>query len=131
MAVLDTHILIWWFQERSRLSRKVLDLLESAEAEQPLRVSAITLWEVATLAALGKIRLDRPVRHWLEIATAPPKIRVEPITPAIAAAMTELPDSFHHDPADRIIVATAWVLGQPLVTVDRRIAALGVVPVID
>jgi PIN domain nuclease of toxin-antitoxin system len=34
------------------------------------------------------------------------------------------------DPADRIIVATAWVVGEPLLTLDRRIAESGLVDVI-
>ncbi|CAG0935013.1 hypothetical protein TFLX_03837 [Thermoflexales bacterium] len=32
-----------------------------------------------------------------------------------------LPDAFHRDPADQLIVATARVLGVPLVTLDGRI----------
>ena len=43
------------------------------------------------------------------------------ITPAIAAEVAALPDSFHRDPADRIIVAASRVLQLPLVTYDRRI----------
>lgn len=65
------------------------------------------------------------------MATASPKVVVEPLTPAVAAAVAGLPDSFLRDPADRIIVVTALVLGEPLVTHDRRIAASGLVEVID
>ena len=43
------------------------------------------------------------------------------ISPAIAAELATLPDSFHRDPADRILVATARVLGATLLTQDRRI----------
>jgi PIN domain nuclease of toxin-antitoxin system len=48
--------------------------------------------------------------------------------PAVAAEVAALPDSFHRDPADRIIVATARVLGAALVTRDRRIVEAGLVP---
>ena len=35
--------------------------------------------------------------------------------------LATLPDSFHRDPADRILVATARVSGATLLTQDRRI----------
>ena len=43
------------------------------------------------------------------------------ISPAIATELASLPDSFHRDPADRILVATARVLGVTLLTQDHRI----------
>jgi PIN domain nuclease of toxin-antitoxin system len=130
MAVLDTHILVWWFDERPRLSRRVRELLDRAGPERPLRVSAISLWEISNLYSFGRLDLKRPLRDWLEMATASPKVDVASITPAVAAAVATLPEAFHRDPADRIIVATSLVLGEPLVTVDRRIVESGIVPVI-
>ena len=50
-----------------------------------------------------------------------PGIRLLDLTPAIAVGSTQLPGSFHRDPADQIIVATARALGIELVTVDERI----------
>jgi PIN domain nuclease of toxin-antitoxin system len=47
--------------------------------------------------------------------------RREGTAPAIAAADADLPATFHRDPADRIIVATAHVLGAMLLTNDGRI----------
>jgi PIN domain nuclease of toxin-antitoxin system len=38
-----------------------------------------------------------------------------------------LPDSFHRDPADRILVATARVQGATLLTQDERIIRSGLV----
>jgi len=34
---------------------------------------------------------------------------------------TRLPGTFHRDPADQLIVATARLLGAPVVTGDRKI----------
>lgn len=120
-ALLDTHILLWWFGEDPRLSPEQRHILETADAENPLWVADITLWEIATLFSLGRIKLHLPLREWLEQATAPPLVRRISITPAIAAEVAALPDSFHRDPADRILVATARVFGATLVTRDRRI----------
>ncbi|MDE0243088.1 MAG: type II toxin-antitoxin system VapC family toxin [bacterium] len=120
-ALLDTHILLWWHGDRSQLSPQQQNVLAAADADSPLRVSDITLWEVAMLQGLGRIRLAIPLREWLEKAVAPPLAQRHGISPAVAAELVSLPDSFHRDPADRILVATARVLGATLLTRDRRI----------
>ena len=120
-ALLDTHILIRWLSDRSQLSSRQSQVIETADADSPLLVSDISLWEVATLHSLGRIRLSIPLREWLEKAVAPPLVRRLGISPAIAAEMAALPDWFHRDPADRILVATARTLGATLLTQDRRI----------
>lgn len=131
-ALLDTHILLWWFDDAvARLSPRQEEVLRGASEEEPLWVSDITLWEVATLSSLGRIELSLPLRDWLEQATAPPLVQRLPITPAVAAEVAVLPDSFHRDPADRIIVASARVLGATLLTRDRRILESALVPAVS
>lgn len=125
MALLDTHVLIWWFGQRGRLSRAQRDVLSAADASSPLLVSDISIWEVATLWCLGRIQLAVPLREWLEKAVAPPLVRRQGISPAVAAELAALPASFHGDPADRILVATARVMGATLLTQDRRIVDSG------
>lgn len=130
-ALLDTHILIWWVNGSSRLSPAQREVVASASAESPLLVSDISLWEVATLQSLGRIELAIPLRTWLDKAVAPPLVRRHGISPAIAAELATFPDSFQRDPADRILVATARVLGATLLTKDRRIidsALVGTLP---
>ena len=126
-ALLDTHILLWWHGERDRLSREQWDIIAAADAESPLDVSDISLWEVAMLHDLGRIRLKIPLREWLDKAVAPPLVRRHGISPAVAADLASLPNSFHRDPADRILVATARVLGATLLTRDRRITEAALV----
>ena len=120
-ALLDTHILIWWLNGSKRLSPAQQEVVAAASAESPLLVSDISLWEVATLHSLGRIQLTIPLRAWLDKAVAPPLVRRLGISPAIAAELATLPDSFQRDPADRILVATARVFGATLLTQDRRI----------
>ena len=106
-ALLDTHVLIWWLNDVSRLSPEQRAVVASASVDSPLLVSDISLWEVATLYDLGRILLAVPLREWLDKAVAPPLVKRQGISPAIAAELAALPDSFHRDPADRILVATA------------------------
>ena len=130
-VLLDTHVLIWWLQGDGPLSVEQRRVLGAADGDSPLRVSDISLWEIATLHSLGRIRLTLPLREWLEKATAPPLVRRHGITPAIAAEVSALPDSFHHDLADRILVATARILGATLVTQDPHILDSGLVPTLS
>ncbi|MCY4594422.1 MAG: type II toxin-antitoxin system VapC family toxin [Bryobacterales bacterium] len=120
-ALLDTHILIWWLNNSNQLSPAQREVIGAASAQSPLLVSDISLWEVATLHNLGRIQLTIPLRVWLDKAVAPPLVRRHGISPAIAAELATLPDSFHRDPADRILVATARTFGATLLTQDRRI----------
>ena len=129
-VLLDTHVLVWWLDDRRRLSAAQRGAVASASTGSPLLVSDISLWEVAMLHDLGRIRLAIPLREWLDKATAPPLVRRQGISPAIAVAVADLPDSFHRDPADRILVATARVLGATLLTQDRRIIDAGLVDVL-
>lgn len=126
-ALLDTHVLIWWSLPDSPLTRNQRRLLAKRPLDNPMVVSDISLWEVAMLAQLGRIQLALPLRDWLERATAPPLVTRFGITPAVAAEVAELPESFHRDPADRILVATARVLNVPLCTSDQRIIDSGLV----
>ena len=126
-ALLDTHVLIWWLQGGGPLSPAQRRVLNAADGDSPLRVSDISLWEVAMLHSLGRIQLTIPLREWLEKATAPPLVRRHGISPAIAAEVAALPDSFHRDLADRILVATARILGATLLTHDRHIVDSGLV----
>ena len=126
-ALLDTHVLLWWHGDRDRLSRDQWKVIAAADAETPLHVSDISLWEIAILHSLGRIRLTIPLREWLEKAVAPPLVRRHGISPAVAAELASLPESFHRDPADRILVATARITGATLLTRDLRISRAGLV----
>ena len=59
----------------------------------------------------------------LEQALAYPRLKVVPLSPAVAVESTRLPEPFHKDPADQIIVATALVHHCPLVTSDKKLLA--------
>ena len=119
--LLDTHVLIWWHERPARLPNAVRRIIAQARGKAPLLVSDISLWEVATLVELKRIRLSMGVSPWLQRATAAPLVERVGITPEIAAEVATLPASFHRDPADRLLVATARALGVTLVTEDTRI----------
>jgi PIN domain nuclease of toxin-antitoxin system len=61
------------------------------------------------------------IEEWMAQAVAYPGMQLLELTPRIAIESTKLPGSFHRDPADQIIVATARVYDIPLLTTDSHI----------
>ena len=119
--VLDTHMWMWWIRGSADLPLRERDALDSLSADNRPTISDISLWEFGNLVAMGRLEIDRSVEDWLAVAASPTTVNVQPITPRIIAEMNRLPDSFHRDPADRLIVATARALKLPLATKDRKI----------
>jgi PIN domain nuclease of toxin-antitoxin system len=120
MIVLDTHIWIWWVHDSPDLPDAYRTLIEQHESSG-LGISAISCWEVAKLVEKKRLSLPYPVMEWLSQALAYPGIELLPLTPRIAVESTELPEPFHRDPADQIIVAAARIHDSPLVTADSLI----------
>ncbi len=128
--LLDTHLWWWWLTGEAGPSPAQKRILRRIRPETPVLLSDISLWEVATLVSLGRLAVSVPLRDWLEGAAAPPLVQRCGISPAVAAAVAALPDDFHRDPADRLIVATAQVHGATLLTRDRRIIDAKLVPTV-
>jgi PIN domain nuclease of toxin-antitoxin system len=132
LIVIDTHVLIWAVQDDARLGSGARATIETAAGTSGVHVSAITPWEIAMLAQKGRLSLGRELHAWMTAAFSLPGLRLAPITPSIAIDSVALPGSFHADPADRLIIATARDAGFPLLTSDRAIlqyGAAGHVPV--
>lgn len=126
-ALLDTHALLHWVFDDPRLSDAHRNVIAQATPENPLFVSDMTLWEIATLYSLRRITLELPLRDFLERTVASPLVQRVAISPAIAAEVAALPDTFHRDPGDRVIVASARVMGATLLTQDQRIIQAGLI----
>jgi PIN domain nuclease of toxin-antitoxin system len=122
MILLDTHIWVWWVHADARLSDKHRQALQEHEADG-LGVSVISCWEVAKLVEYNRLTLPCPTGEWLDQALAYPGILLLNLTPQIALESTQLPNGFHRDPADQIIVATARMYDCPLLTADAKILA--------
>lgn len=122
MILLDTHIWIWWVSGDKRLTPALRKVIEDNKADG-LGVSIISCWEVAKLIEVGRLVLAYPIKRWIKLALAYPGVQLLDLTPEIAIESTQLPGTFHRDPADQMIVATARIHGIPLLTVDTKILA--------
>ena len=120
MILVDTHVVAWMAFEPSRLSKNAREAIDEARKNGGgLAISGITLWELATLAGRGRIRLDVSVESFLGEVEA--RFTVLPITGRACVRALCLPAAYPKDPADRIVAATALVEGLPLLTADREI----------
>ena len=124
MIVLDTHAWIWWTSEPGALGRVARREIDRA---RKIGVPAICCLEVATLAARGRISLDRSPLQWMDDALSLPRVDLLPLTPAVAIKAAELPANFPGDPADRLIAATAILESALLITKDERMKESAVV----
>ncbi len=122
MIVLDTHVWVWWLSESQALSPKVQKLLTEAQAKQAIFISSISVWEVAQLASRGRLKLTMDPGDWIAQTESLSFINFVPIDNRIALRSVQLPHPLHQDPADRIIMATAMILGMPLITKDEKIS---------
>ncbi len=124
-VVLDTHVWIWLMNGDTTLRPEAVALAREAARAGRLYVAAISAWEVAMLAARGRIVLTQDPLDWVRTSVARAGLVVDTLTPEVMVASTRLPGDLHGDPADRFIVATARSLGAVLVTRDRQILAYG------
>jgi PIN domain nuclease of toxin-antitoxin system len=105
----------------AKLSGKVKTLISSPSRYDELLLSAISIWEFSKLLEKKRLGISCDPEEWIERALEMPKLRLAPLTPSIAYRSTILPQPFHEDPADQIIVATAREEGAVILTIDDRI----------
>ena len=130
--LLDTHILLWWFENHPKLPKKyslLLDKIENAEEVTPVAVSIISFWEIAKAIEYDRLKLEFTPDQWFEDVEDHPLIEVLPLTRQIVLDSTRLGPSFHKDPGDQLIAATTRCHELRLMTVDDRIIKSGVVAI--
>lgn len=121
MILLDTHAFLWLDRDDPALGPTSRELIREAWTNGAVAVCAISFWEVAMLAARGRIDLRQSPQSW-RLDWLKAGLEEIPLDGANAVAATTLA-AFHADPADRFIVATALARGATLVTADQAILA--------
>lgn len=112
--LLDTPVLIWWFNEPSKLSARAASILRNPG--NIILISAAVAWELAIKVNLGKIDA-----LWLvgELAsqTAEEGFVELPLS-IVQAVRAGLLPRHHCDPFDRALVAQAQELNVPILSAD-------------
>jgi PIN domain nuclease of toxin-antitoxin system len=115
--LLDTHILLWALDTPAHLPSVGCERLES-----PITVvyfSAVSIWEIAIKADLGKVSFRYAPDEIAEGARVTGFMEL-PVYSEHAAQVFRLP-AHHNDPFDRLLVAQALVLPARLVTADASL----------
>lgn len=123
--LLDTHAWIWLISGSKQISPSSIKFIERANKTQNIFISSISCWEIAMLENKKRIVLEKPCLLWIKDSLKLTGIELINIFPEIAVESCNLPDDFHGDPADRIIVATSRVKSLMLVTRDKNILSYG------
>lgn len=114
--LLDTNAFIWWATEPEKLSPQARAQCESDNNN--LLLSLASIWEMQIKLQLGKLKIDYPLRTFVEYQQQADDLQILPMTMAHVYALDTLP--FHHkDPFDRIIIAQANVEELFVVTKDE------------
>ena len=124
--ILDTCALLA-FARAERMTGEAVARIDTALADRSAYVPAVVALEIAQKCFRGRLQLsaDASARAWYERALKRFPWREIPISASVALAAYELPEPFHKDGADRLIVATARLLDCPVVTVTSASSPIG------
>ena len=118
--LLDTCTILYSTLAPGNLGEEVKRLLQLDQTE--VFVSVVSAGELA--CGYGKrIHLDRHWKQWFRDRCEAQRWNVLPVDLAVMEEAYSLPEPFHRDPCDRILVATSRIHRIPLATDDRLITA--------
>jgi PIN domain nuclease of toxin-antitoxin system len=115
--LIDTHLLLWALSAPRKLSTKARQLIEKSD----VYVSAASIWEISTKAALGKLAMKSSD---VLAAVEPAGFVLLPITGEHAVQVAHLP-MHHRDPFDRLLIAQAQSEPMRLLSNDEVLHAYG------
>ncbi len=125
LTICDTHVLLFWADNPSRLSVSAMTSLDLGIQSKTLACSDISLWEIAMLYERGRINNHAGVRSsaYIQDILTCMEMTVLPITAEIAE-LSQSPVFSHGDPADRLIAATALANRAALITADEKLRTI-------
>jgi PIN domain nuclease of toxin-antitoxin system len=114
--LLDTHTLLWCFNDSPSLSPRARRLIEDGSNE--ILVSAVSGWEIATKVRLGKLPTGEELVGELDRYLAQLGCDALPISLDHAVRAGGLVGE-HRDPFDRMLIAQAQIENLSIISNDR------------
>lgn len=121
--LLDTHALLWWLSEDSKLTTAAYNSI--ADSEGTVFISAASAWEIATKNRLGRLPEADALVQNVSWYIADQGFIELPITVLDAEQAGRLPEH-HRDPFDRILIAQALNRGLALLSNERQFDEYGI-----
>lgn len=100
--LLDTCALIWFLRNDRELSSTAAEVVEYPG--NTVAVSAVSIWEIAIKAQLGKLKAPKGLTSTLEGELVDAGFRILPVTYAHVSGVFALP-AVHQDPFDRLLIS--------------------------
>ena len=116
--LLDTHVLLWWRADDSRLPHRWDPIFGNTE-DHDITFSIVSLWEIAIKRALGTLELAVPMADFSRQLQEGHGFRQINIEPEELDRLKILPHH-HRDPFDRLLIAQALETGAIAITNDRH-----------
>lgn len=121
-AIADTHTVIWYLYDDTRISEKAKRFIEATrEQGNQIVLSTITLVEIVYLIEKGRIENRAFTKLNSELQNNQSVLREIPLTNRIVMELAEIDRNSIPDMPDRIIAATALHLDVPLLSRDEKI----------
>ena len=117
--LLDTHVWLWTVEGVRHLGRRTARVIERWAEQDALRVSPLSVFEIAALHASGRLHLSKSPEQWIALALENTGARLAPLP--MEAALEAGAIGTVPDPIDRLLIGTARQTDATLVTADRRI----------
>lgn len=121
--VTDTHSLVWYFTDDSRLSSNALNAFQTSETEGTVFVPAVVLAEIMFIARKGRITLS--FDDTLKRIEERDNFGIAPLNAEILRTADKIEAELEMH--DRIIVATALHYEASLITKDDILLKSGIV----
>lgn len=118
-CLIDTHVFLWWTDDKTRLSPLALNTM--LDVSNTLVLSAASIWELAIKLRLSKLQLKGELSAVVEAQTRVNRIEILPISAQHALKTLSLP-LHHKDPFDRMLVAQALSEGLAMITADTSVS---------
>lgn len=123
--LLDTHVWIWIAEGNPIVTSSTRKAIERAREREHLLISPISIWEISMLVERKRISLEMDLSDWLNQWIDLPGILISEFSFQVAILSNRLPGITHSDPADRILIASAYEGNAVLVTADEKILKYG------
>lgn len=118
--MLDTHVLLWWLQDNSRLGQRARSFI--ADPDSQILISIATPWEISVKHRIGKMDdsgaavMDALIDQGMTIVN---------LKPAHLKVLEAMP-LHHRDPFDHLIIAQAVAEQAIVITEDATFLEYGV-----
>jgi PIN domain nuclease of toxin-antitoxin system len=115
--LVDTHILLWWFQDPNRLAKDIRKIIK--DESNRIYYSATSLWEISIKYGLGKLSLGalKPEEFLAELEQS--FFYCLPLGNELLISTYQLPRR-HPDPFDRMLIWQAIQHHLTLLSLDSR-----------